>query len=891
MKKNINYSGIEICDSIVMSVKKRKLSLRKFEAVFIALLGFVSVIMSFLSMFSLSYSRTAVIYSALISAAVYIAFSLAARLTLWLTGVSFIILAAAAYNYLDRIINGFKYVYNIIYCDAKKTEVLYYKNLDPDNEYICTTFFLCFCIWLLALVIFTFTIRRPSPLVVLIFTFPVIEIGLYNGISIPIMWGMLTIAYWLAVMAISSIDLGEYYGGSGGFVRKDDLFFPKRQMRFKVTERCGILVIFTIAILTAGTLGVMELTGYQRSEELNKKRIEIKEAYLEFSYDDLVSSISNFTEIFGVTLDYDTQKLGNVDHVTLKNTTDLEVTFSKKCSNALYLKDYTGAVYGDNEWNVLKKSAYRKADGLFDEFDKLGIYPQDFPHIFSQYISPDSSDITIWIDPKRKKNKTYAPYGTNNYGDMSYSKDNNVSAENSKNSGYSYKFTEIEPWSISEEVYYPEEIYIASDSIRHSSIVEYCEKNDLISADGTVAVENALASVNSEILSSDTGLLAASLLENSYRSFVYDNYLQIPKNDQLAEVEKEFGSILASAEDAVTAEEKLEVLNSLRDRVNELSEYTLSPGETPSNRDFVNYFLLENHKGYCIHYATSGVILARMAGIPARYATGYVLVGDDFSNAKQNPDGTYTIKVKDERAHAWTEVYLDGFGWVPFEFTKGYSNTSINTAPETTTAQENTKQQSVTTTAADPSAEQTTQSKSSRTSSTQSEPATSVTTTSAPAPGNAASTSASDDSMDPVLKYILIAAGVIILIAALAIVRRRIILSRRKKALASGSPDSRIIHAYEYTEKLLAFLKLRQGNMQYNEFAAVAEEKLSPEFFTAGSFRRLTELALECSFGNEQCDAAQAEYAAEFSTKLAENVYAKSGIFRKISLKILRVLI
>ena len=141
MKKNINYSGIEICDSIVMSVKKRKLSLRKFEAVFIALLGFVSVIMSFLSMFSLSYSRTAVIYSALISAAVYIAFSLAARLTLWLTGVSFIILAAAAYNYLDRIINGFKYVYNIIYCDAKKTEVLYYKNLDPDNEYICTTFF------------------------------------------------------------------------------------------------------------------------------------------------------------------------------------------------------------------------------------------------------------------------------------------------------------------------------------------------------------------------------------------------------------------------------------------------------------------------------------------------------------------------------------------------------------------------------------------------------------------------------------------------------------------------------------------------------------------------------------------------------------------------------
>ena len=38
MKKNINYSGIEICDSIVMSVKKRKLSLRKFEAGFFGFL-------------------------------------------------------------------------------------------------------------------------------------------------------------------------------------------------------------------------------------------------------------------------------------------------------------------------------------------------------------------------------------------------------------------------------------------------------------------------------------------------------------------------------------------------------------------------------------------------------------------------------------------------------------------------------------------------------------------------------------------------------------------------------------------------------------------------------------------------------------------------------------
>ena len=42
-----------------------------------------------------------------------------------------------------------------------------------------------------------------------------------------------------------------------------------------------------------------------------------------------VTVLVEIAKLFGVTLDYDTQKLGNVDHVTLKNTTDLEVTFSK----------------------------------------------------------------------------------------------------------------------------------------------------------------------------------------------------------------------------------------------------------------------------------------------------------------------------------------------------------------------------------------------------------------------------------------------------------------------------------------------------------------------------------------------------------------------------------
>lgn len=831
-----NYSGIAIFDSITMSVKKRRPDMRRIEAVLIALLGFVSVILSFFNMFSFNYNKKAVIISAIIAALAYTIISLSGKYAYTLAGISLIIFIGTVYYFLDLVKDGFKYVYNIIYCDSKHTVTLFYKNLKPENEIESVTTFFILCIWFIAMVSFIFTIRRPNPIAVIAVTFPIIEIGLYNGIKIPIIWGMLTIAYWFAVMAMYNIDTGEYFGGSGGFVRKENVFFPKRQMKLKVTEKCAFIVIICVTSITLITLSVMKITNYERSESLKQKRIAIKEAANSFTIDDISSGISSITEAFGFSFAYDTHKLGNLSHVTYKNVTDMTVTFDKSYDGAVYLKGYAGSVYGDNEWTELNDSLYNNS--LFTEFMANSIYPQDFPHYFSRNALSDESDITIWINAERKKDKSVAPYGTNNFGDMKYDHDLTVSSKKKGQDEYSYKFIGID-----------------------ANTVEYYM--------GTVTDENPL--------------------EKEYRDFVYDNYLQIPDDSKIDEVRNAYADIIDAASDNMTASEKLTVLGSLRDRINSSTNYTLSPGETPSNRDFVNYFLLENHKGYCSHYATAGVLLSRMAGIPARYATGYVIVSDDFNENSMNPDGSYTINVMDNRSHAWAEIYLDGFGWIPFEFTKGYSANSIINAEETTTQQ--TEAVQTATSANNNASENTSVISSAKKSSASSKiSSSSITETSAAIKTTTIEKDNDSLQLSGEMKKILTVFGIILFISAVIYIRRLIILKLRKKHLTTGSYADRTAYMYKYAKNLLSQLHIEQKDMQYIQFAEFVEYKLVPFYFEKGEFIKFMNTVLEGNFGGNSLTDKKTIEALNFVTDFGDSVYKKAGLFSKIKIRLLTVL-
>jgi hypothetical protein len=90
--------------------------------------------------------------------------------------------------------------------------------------------------------------------------------------------------------------------------------------------------------------------------------------------------------------------------------------------------------------------------------------------------------------------------------------------------------------------------------------------------------------------------------------------------------------------------------------------------------DLADYFLFDLQRGYCDYYATAFVVLARLNGLPTRFASG-------FAPGQWDPqDGVWVITEAD--AHSWPEVYFPQIGWVAFEPTAGRPLLTRMAAPE-----------------------------------------------------------------------------------------------------------------------------------------------------------------------------------------------------------------
>ncbi|WP_186428794.1 transglutaminase-like domain-containing protein [Clostridium sp. BSD9I1] len=123
----------------------------------------------------------------------------------------------------------------------------------------------------------------------------------------------------------------------------------------------------------------------------------------------------------------------------------------------------------------------------------------------------------------------------------------------------------------------------------------------------------------------------------------YKRYLELPKNipGRVYDLTKQITS-----KDNNDSESLISIYNYL----NKNYKYSLEVSNIPQNKEFVDYFLFEEKKGYCTYFATASVVMLRMAGIPARYVEGF-----NMTNNK-NENGLYVVTNKN--AHAWVEVLI-----------------------------------------------------------------------------------------------------------------------------------------------------------------------------------------------------------------------------------------
>ncbi len=96
--------------------------------------------------------------------------------------------------------------------------------------------------------------------------------------------------------------------------------------------------------------------------------------------------------------------------------------------------------------------------------------------------------------------------------------------------------------------------------------------------------------------------------------------------------------------------------------------YTLSPPQLAG--DTIDNFLFESRRGFCEHYAASFTILMRATGVPTRIVTGY-------QGGEINPVDNFLV-IRQRDAHAWTEVWIKGQGWIRVDPTAAVAKQRIN---------------------------------------------------------------------------------------------------------------------------------------------------------------------------------------------------------------------
>jgi transglutaminase-like putative cysteine protease len=136
-----------------------------------------------------------------------------------------------------------------------------------------------------------------------------------------------------------------------------------------------------------------------------------------------------------------------------------------------------------------------------------------------------------------------------------------------------------------------------------------------------------------------------------------DYYLTAPADERYAELVEE---ILSGLPEEARADPFTRAL-AIKVHLDQHMAYTLD-ARYPGWEDATAGFLFaeeDRYVGYCVHAAHAAVYMWRLAGVPARVGTGYLV---DESARRGS-----SLMVMGGDAHAWPELYLEGVGWIPMD--------------------------------------------------------------------------------------------------------------------------------------------------------------------------------------------------------------------------------
>lgn len=394
----------------------------------------------------------------------------------------------------------------------------------------------------------------------------------------------------------------------------------------------GISISFVLYSITI--CGVVLISAYYLSERENPIELSLinnKERNVNRSIRNVFNNVNDsYFNIKSTGFSEDSSRLGG--NVSIDNTIVMEV---ESPENGIYLKGAVRDRYTGYSWenNMARVAALGNINEIYDFNDDLFELLQG-----SKIISDEINVIEEGFEKKSVK-ITYKKLGTK---------------------------TIFIPSKVDNLIFKPEEsLEVFADSYGILSSKNYLHKNFEYTAN-LYKINKSNEEIYNLLRKSGRWLYDEYILDNSIipsnnqdiisfsetSTEIYNKYLQLPSN--LPQRVKNLAFEITSS-----ANNDYDRAKAIEEYLYQNYEYTLEPGNTPEDRDFVDYFLFDLKKGYCTYYASAMTVLARSIGIPARYVEGYVLPRESSS------DGVY--KVRNKEAHAWVEVYFEGFGWMPFE--------------------------------------------------------------------------------------------------------------------------------------------------------------------------------------------------------------------------------